>query len=108
LFLVQQVLSTKTTQEWESFFAPLDVMVEPVRQPEHILQTEPQFASGSRPVSVSVEIEGKKFVLPALPIVMTGTISSHDSVQKIRFHRIQYSTTYYQELQVLLQHNVVH
>ena len=38
----QAVLAAKTSAEWESFLAPLDVMCEPVRAPEGVLQSEPQ------------------------------------------------------------------
>ncbi len=38
----QSVLITKTSAEWEAFLAPRDVMCEPVRAPEGVLQSEPQ------------------------------------------------------------------
>ena len=36
------MLNAKTSAEWETFLAPLDVMCEPVRAPEGVLQSEPQ------------------------------------------------------------------
>ncbi len=36
------MLIAKTSAEWEAFLAPLDVMCEPVRAPEGVLQSEPQ------------------------------------------------------------------
>ncbi len=38
----QSVLVGKTSAEWEAFLAPRDVMCEPVRAPEGVLQSEPQ------------------------------------------------------------------
>jgi hypothetical protein len=65
-------LATRTTKAWESFFAPLDVMVEPIRSPEQVLREEPQFAGANPPrrVTARVLMEGGAVQMPCLPFMM--------------------------------------
>eukprot|EP00455_Lapot_gusevi_P006065 TRINITY_DN12592_c0_g1_i3.p1 TRINITY_DN12592_c0_g1~~TRINITY_DN12592_c0_g1_i3.p1 ORF type:complete len:376 (-),score=87.81 TRINITY_DN12592_c0_g1_i3:221-1348(-) len=75
---LQQVLSSKTSAQWEEFFAPLDVMVEIIRAPEDAVKADRQLAA--RNLTLPVTIQDQKYTFPRIPLQM-GSISERPSTE---------------------------